>query len=384
MPGACGLRPCAGPTEKRPCATLARKVGRATNTLADYFRIRYRGKMVFLILVHDLHLTRLTHIPPQKNLSYTNTSKLTWNKPLLLLFSQSLTLTIIQSQKKKGKTPIYLAHEIICYRLTHTYLPRSPSLFVNNLCSYSQSNAYFSFKNATLFNSLHSNLLLFNSLYSNLLLFNSLHSNLLLLRTNLQSPPLSHELLQLGFNQLTKTTSRRRQINLLKPISTLTRISLSHWPLSWDQFLLFRLSIYHSNMAHDSETCIRASFQESRVPLYDHHSQVSSDPDWWCGLVWFILWHINHCRLFHAKSIFIHINSSISNNSVQHKNIFVYTQLNVKNSSISNIQFSISTPFSFVWPIYRTLSGATTPGQSGPMIISRTLTVRPPTAYHAN
>ncbi len=29
-----------------------------------------------------------------------------------------------------------------------------------------------------------------------------------------------------------------------------------------------------------------------------------------------VLWYINHCRLFNAKSIFIHINSSISNNSV--------------------------------------------------------------------
>ena len=35
-------------------------------------------------------------------------------------------------------------------------------------------------------------------------------------------------------------------------------------------------------------------------------------------LVWLVLvlWHINCCRLFNAKSIFIHINSSISNNSV--------------------------------------------------------------------
>ena len=31
------------------------------------------------------------------------------------------------------------------------------------------------------------------------------------------------------------------------------------------------------------------------------------------------LWDINLCRLFNAKSIFIQINSSISNNSVQHK-----------------------------------------------------------------
>ena len=33
----------------------------------------------------------------------------------------------------------------------------------------------------------------------------------------------------------------------------------------------------------------------------------------WSGLV---LWHINHCRLFNVKPIFIDINSSISNNSV--------------------------------------------------------------------
>ena len=35
-------------------------------------------------------------------------------------------------------------------------------------------------------------------------------------------------------------------------------------------------------------------------------------------LVWFglVLWHINHCRLFNAESIFILINISISNNSV--------------------------------------------------------------------
>ena len=51
---------------------------------ADYSRIRYRGKMVFLILVHvhDLYFNK-TYTYPTPNLSYTNTSKLTWNKPLL-------------------------------------------------------------------------------------------------------------------------------------------------------------------------------------------------------------------------------------------------------------------------------------------------------------
>ena len=36
-------------------------------------------------------------------------------------------------------------------------------------------------------------------------------------------------------------------------------------------------------------------------------------------LVGWVLWHINPCRLFNAKSIFIQINSSISNKSIQHK-----------------------------------------------------------------
>ena len=45
-----------------------------------------------------------------------------------------------------------------------------------------------------------------------------------------------------------------------------------------------------------------------------------------CGL-----WYINLCRLFNAKSIFIQINSSISNNTVSYKySFFVYTQLNFK------------------------------------------------------
>ena len=42
-----------------------------------------------------------------------------------------------------------------------------------------------------------------------------------------------------------------------------------------------------------------------------------------------VLWHINHCRLFNVKSIFIQIISSISKNSVKHC-------LNVKNISISS------------------------------------------------
>ena len=45
------------------------------------------------------------------------------------------------------------------------------------------------------------------------------------------------------------------------------------------------------------------------------------------------LWYINHCRLFNAKSIFIQINSSFSNNLVQHK--FSVCQKNISISSYS-------------------------------------------------
>ena len=45
---------------------------------------------------------------------------------------------------------------------------------------------------------------------------------------------------------------------------------------------------------------------------------------------------------------------------------FVHSQLNVKAVLFQVIQFSISTHISFIWPIDRILSGATTPGQSGP------------------
>ena len=133
--------------------------------------------MLFLILVrvHDLHFTRLTQISRQiyPILILPNKYELS---PYSKLFSQSLLLpyTLIllpelrlkidlvsyparaeglvnstlypYSKPKKKHTPVYLAHEINCYRLTHTYLPRFPSPFIINLCSYYQSNAYFSKK----------------------------------------------------------------------------------------------------------------------------------------------------------------------------------------------------------------------------------------------
>ena len=85
--------------------------------------------------------------------------------------------------------------------------------------------------------------------------------------------------------------------------------------------------------------------------------------------VWFglILWYINHCRLFNTRSIFIHINSSISNNSVLYKYKFLFRHiLNVKTVLFQAIYLSISTQFNSVGPTGWTLSGVTTPGQKGP------------------
>ena len=59
----------------------------------------------------------------------------------------------------------------------------------------------------------------------------------------------------------------------------------------------------------------------------------STEMEWLMNANGWVLWYINNCRLFIAKSIFMHINDSISNNSVS---------------------------------IDRTQSGATTLGHSGP------------------
>ena len=47
-------------------------------------------------------------------------------------------------------------------------------------------------------------------------------------------------------------------------------------------------------------------------------------------------------------------------------NLALVRSLNDKTFLFQVIQFSISTQFNFIWPIDRTLSGATTPNQSGP------------------
>ena len=67
--------------------------------------------------------------------------------------------------------------------------------------------------------------------------------------------------------------------------------------------------------------------------------------------------------LFKETVLFQTIQFSIST-------FFVYARLNVKTVLFQAIQFSISTQFSSIWPIDRTLSGATTPGQSEPGVMA--------------
>ena len=55
----------------------------------------------------------------------------------------------------------------------------------------------------------------------------------------------------------------------------------------------------------------------------------------------------------------------ITNNSIKHQS-FIYAELNAKTVLFQIIQFCISSPSSFIWPTDRTLSSATTPGQSAP------------------
>ena len=69
-------------------------------------------------------------------------------------------------------------------------------------------------------------------------------------------------------------------------------------------------------------------------------------------LVGWVLWNIYLCRLFNAKPIFIHINSSISTNSVKHKytvqlsKTFLFQAIQFGQTVlIQEIQFSISIVF---------------------------------------
>ena len=70
------------------------------------------------------------------------------------------------------------------------------------------------------------------------------------------------------------------------------------------------------------------------------------------------VWHVNKVKWF---QVFL----CITNNSIEHQS-FIYTQLNVKIVLFRTIQLSMSMQFSSIWPIDRNLTGATSPGQSGP------------------
>ena len=110
-------------------------------------------------------------------------------------------------------------------------------------------------------------------------------------------------------------------------------------------------------------------------------------------VVW-VLWHINLCRLFNAKSIFIQKSVLFQTIQLSMSTYFVKTllfpaiqfsqtvliqtiQFCVSIVSVSKtvpfqtIHFSISMQFSSIWSIDRTLSGATTSGQSGVMVTKR-------------
>ena len=104
---------------------------------------------------------------------------------------------------------------------------------------------------------------------------------------------------------------------------------------------------------------------------------------YWIYFIWFgcILWHINHCRLFNAKFLFIHIyqiyiyiyiyiickhillitflNEPEILHTVKCFQVLLYYSHNLTCHLFAHIVYSI-------WPIDRSLSGPTTPSQSGP------------------
>ena len=85
--------------------------------------------------------------------------------------------------------------------------------------------------------------------------------------------------------------------------------------------------------------------------------------DWLVG--WLVGWLV---YLFDCIStVFGSFNVELSHfDKVQAIQILVYTQLNIKTVLFQTIQFCIRTQFSSIWPLDRTLSGVTIPGQSEP------------------
>ena len=88
--------------------------------------------------------------------------------------------------------------------------------------------------------------------------------------------------------------------------------------------------MYSNNLLNFQEsttilnTCTKKSGNLLNAPRWMHRFYKTFSPN--VSLVCFILfcfalllWHINLCRLFNAKSILIHINSPVSSNSVWYK-----------------------------------------------------------------
>ena len=69
---------------------------------------------------------------------------------------------------------------------------------------------------------------------------------------------------------------------------------------------------------------------------------------------------------FSISIVFVHTQLNVKTVLFQTIQFSVNTQLNFKTDLFQVIQFSISTQFSSIWPIDKTLSGATTPSQSWP------------------
>ena len=87
-------------------------------------------------------------------------------------------------------------------------------------------------------------------------------------------------------------------------------------------------SAYIGNSRRTSNNTMKVLHQWTFCLILITCERLNKNPN----VIWFVLvlWYINHCRLF--KSIFIQINSPIS-----------------------TIQFNISTQFSSIWPLNRTL-----------------------------
>ena len=81
-------------------------------------------------------------------------------------------------------------------------------------------------------------------------------------------------------------------------------------------------------------------------------------------VVW-VLWHIIQTIQFSISIVFVYTQLNIKTVLFQTIQFGISTVLMSKTVLFQAIQFSMSTQFSSIWPIDRSLSGATTPGQSG-------------------